>query len=210
MTARKDETPHGPRPRLPALREAAAGCHACDLWKNATQTVFGEGPSHARMMLVGEQPGDREDLAGAPFVGPAGGLLDRALAAAGLERSKVYLTNAVKHFKWTPRGKRRLHSKPNQGEMHACHPWLEAEIQAVRPSVIVCLGATAAQSLLGPAFRVTKSRGLLLQGPDGARILATIHPSSILRAPDHAAREEAFAGFVADLAKAAALEGGSG
>ena len=192
--------------RLEELREAAAGCRACDLWKNATQTVFGEGPSDARVMLIGEQPGDREDRDGAPFVGPAGALLDRALVLAKLDRSTVYVTNAVKHFKWTPRGKRRLHSKPNQGEVHACHPWLEAEIQALHPSVIVCLGATAAQSLLGSAFRITKSRGVPLDGPNGARIVATIHPSSILRAPDHDAREEAFEGFVADLSRAAALQ----
>ncbi len=185
------------------LAEAAASCKGCDLWQNATQTVFGEGEERAVMMLVGEQPGDQEDLAGKPFVGPAGKLLDRALDEAGIDRRRVYVTNAVKHFRWTRRGKRRLHEKPNAGQVRACRPWLEAEIEVVQPRIIVLMGATAAQSLMGPAFRVSKQRGEVLPSPAGLPVLATVHPSSILRAPDDKSREEALATFIADLRVAA-------
>ena len=191
------------RHTLKALREAARSCRGCPLWQNATQTVFGEGDSHARLILVGEQPGDREDLEGRPFVGPAGALLDRCLIEAGIDRDVVYVTNAVKHFKWEPRGKRRIHKKPSAREQAACRPWFNAEIEAVHPALVVCLGATAAQSLLGRAFRVTQDRGKVLHAPGLPPILATVHPSSILRAPDDEARHEARAGFVADLQKAA-------
>lgn len=186
-------------PTLPALREAAAGCRACHLWERGTQTVFGEGSAGARLLFVGEQPGDREDVEGRPFVGPAGRLFDEALVAAGIDRNDVYVTNAVKHFKWEARGKRRIHQRPAASEITACRPWLEAEIEAVGPEIVVCLGATAAQSLLGSSFRVTKQRGQFLGGLLGPVVTATIHPSSILRAPDEAAREEAMDGFVADL-----------
>jgi DNA polymerase len=193
-----------PKPRdLQELREAAASCHACDLWRDATQTVFGEGAEDARMILVGEQPGDQEDMQGHPFVGPAGHLLDRALAEAGIDRGRVYVTNAVKHFRWVRRGKRRLHEKPNAQQVRACKPWLEAEIEAVRPRLIVLLGATAAQSVLGPAFRVTKQRGQVLPSPFGIPALATVHPSSILRAADDASRHAAMEALVADLKVAA-------
>jgi uracil-DNA glycosylase len=188
---------------LDRLRNEAAGCRACDLWENATQTVFGEGAEHARLMLVGEQPGDQEDLQGKPFVGPAGKLLERALDEAGIERRKVYLTNAVKHFRWTRRGKRRLHEKPNAGQIRACRPWLEAEIAAVRPRLVVLLGATAAQSVMGPAFRVSRQRGEVLASPFGVPVLATVHPSSILRSTDAESREAAMSSFVADLRVAA-------
>jgi uracil-DNA glycosylase len=187
------------RPSLKSLREAAAGCRACPLWKTGTRTVFGEGPAHARIILVGEQPGDREDLEGRPFVGPAGRLLDQALVAAGINRDEVYVTNAVKHFKWTPAGKRRLHKKPNAREIAACRPWLEAEINVLQPAVLVALGATAAQTLMGAAFRVTRERGRVFTDvPWAPAFVATIHPSSILRmdADDRAA---AIDGFVADL-----------
>jgi DNA polymerase len=187
------------RPTLAALREASAGCRACDLWERATQTVFGEGTKHARAMLVGEQPGDKEDVDGRPFVGPAGRVLDEGLAAAGIDRNEVYLTNAVKHFSWEARGKRRIHKKPTAEEVTACHPWLDAEIAVVRPEVVVCLGATAAQALLGPSFRVTRQRGQFVHSLDGPVLTATVHPSSILRAPDEAAREAAMAAFVDDL-----------
>lgn len=186
-------------PTLPALRTAAAGCRACDLWERGTQTVFGEGPPRAEVMLVGEQPGNEEDLSGHPFVGPAGRLLDRALDAAGIDRRHVYVTNSVKHFKWEPRGKRRIHQKPNAGEVRACRPWLEAEIAVVRPRAIVCLGATAAQALLGRTFRVTQHRGELLPSPFAPLVLATVHPSSILRAPDEEARRTEMTRFVEDL-----------
>src|SRR5205085_4920300 len=169
---------------IAALREEASDCRACHLYKNATQTVFGEGPQHAQVMLVGEQPGDKEDLAGKPFVGPAGQLLDEALAAAGIDRATVYVTNAVKHFKWRPAGKRRLHEKPNRSEIAACKLWLEAEIRLLRPQVVVCLGATAAQALISPTFRVTKERGKLIPSALAPHLIATVHPSSILRAPD--------------------------
>jgi len=184
---------------IDALREAAAGCRGCDLWEAATQTVFGEGASRARLMLVGEQPGDREDIEGKPFVGPAGRILDQGLEAAGVPRSAVYVTNAVKHFRWVRRGKRRLHEKPNTGQVRACRPWLDAEVEAVRPRLLVLLGATAAQAVLGPAFRVTQHRGKVIPTPLGVPAVATVHPSSILRAPDDASRDEAMAAFVADL-----------
>src|SRR3954471_19359484 len=185
-----------PKPSLPKLRDAAAGCKACDLWKLGTQTVFGEGSAHARVMMIGEQPGDREDLQGKPFVGPAGKLLDKALESAGIDRKQVYVTNAVKHFKWEPRGKRRIHKKPNQLEITACRPWLEAEISVVQPEVIVCLGATAAQALLGKTFKVIQRRGEIMPYELGPRITATVHPSSILRAPDEAKRHEEMTHFI--------------
>jgi uracil-DNA glycosylase len=186
-------------PTLDAARSAAKNCRACDLWKQATQTVFGEGAVHARVMLVGEQPGDKEDLAGQPFVGPAGAVLDKALAEAGIDRKATYVTNAVKHFKWEPRGKRRIHKKPNSVEIAACRAWLDTEIELVKPEVIVCLGATAAQALLGRAFRVTQQRGQLLAFESASHVLATVHPSSILRAPDQEARHEQFESMVKDL-----------
>jgi DNA polymerase len=184
---------------LPALEKAAETCTGCALYENATQTVFGEGPARADVMLVGEQPGDQEDRQGHPFVGPAGKLLDRALAEAGIDRRRVYVTNAVKHFKWLPRGKRRLHSKPSALEVKACLPWLEAELRAVKPTMVVCLGATAAQALLGRGFRVTAQRGRVLRAPLAERVVATVHPSSILRARDDASRHAELARFVADL-----------
>jgi uracil-DNA glycosylase len=187
---------------LPELREAAAGCRACDLWRLGTQTVFGEGRASARMVLIGEQPGDREDVEGRPFVGPAGRLLDEALEEAGIDRSEVYLTNVVKHFRWTARGKRRIHEKPDRVHVAACMPWLEAEVAAVRPSLLVCLGATAAQALLGEDFRVLRQRGTFHATGMGVTATATVHPSSILRAQD-AAREAARRDFVADLRTAA-------
>jgi uracil-DNA glycosylase family protein len=169
---------------LTGLRRAADHCQGCDLHKDATQTVFGEGPRKARLMLVGEMPGDREDIAGEPFVGPAGALLDQALEEAGLERNEVYVTNVVKHFRWEPRGKRRLHKKPGAGHIEACRPWLQAEILLVKPPLIVCLGATAAQALLGRSFRVTKQRGKVLRRGERPAMLATYHPAAILRAQD--------------------------
>jgi uracil-DNA glycosylase family protein len=188
---------------LPVLRAAAAQCKACDLWKMGTQTVFGEGTTRARVMMIGEQPGDKEDIQGRPFVGPAGGVLDKAMAAAGIDRKDVYLTNIVKHFKWEPRGKRRLHKKPNALEVSACRPWLEAEIKAVNPQVIVLLGATAAQGILGSQFRVSKQRGQWLDFHIAPLVLATVHPSSILRAADDDSRHEAMRRFVTDLRKVA-------
>jgi uracil-DNA glycosylase len=185
------------------LAAAAASCRACDLWKDATQTVFGEGPEHARVMFVGEQPGDQEDRQGHPFVGPAGRVLEQGLDEAGINRSRVYLTNAVKHFRWTRRGERRLHEKPNAAQVRACRPWLEAEVAAVRPALIVLLGATAAQAVMGPSFRVSKQHGVVLESPLGVRVLATVHPSSILRATDSASRDAAMSSFVADLMVAA-------
>jgi DNA polymerase len=187
------------RPTLPAVREVAAGCKACDLYKRGTQTVFGEGPRRARLMLVGEQPGDAEDLAGHPFVGPAGRLLDAALEEAGIDRRQVYVTNVVKHFKWEPRGKRRIHAKPNAAEIGACRPWLEVEIALVKPRVLVCLGATAAQALLGRSFKVSRQRGTLVPSPLAPIVTATVHPSSILRAPDDETRREEMRRFVQDL-----------
>lgn len=185
---------------LTALREAASSCRGCALYQNATQTVFGEGLKKADLMLVGEQPGDREDRVGAPFVGPAGRLLDEGLAAAGIDRSQAYVTNVVKHFAWTPRGKRRIHRKPNLQEITACRPWLDAELAVVRPRAVVALGATAAQALFGRDVRVTKDRGRPLGRELAPLTAVTVHPSSILRAPDERARSEGFESFVADLA----------
>ena len=190
---------------LESLREAAADCKACDLWRIATQTVFGEGGPRAKIVLIGEQPGNDEDLTGRPFVGPAGKLLDSALAEAGVDRTQVYVTNVVKHFKWEPRGKRRIHKKPNSKEIAACRPWLEAEIKLLRPRVVVCLGATAAQTLLGKEFRVTKQRGQLIDSPIAPFVLATIHPSAILRAPDEESRGDELRQFISDLRKVARL-----
>lgn len=190
-------------PTLPKLRGAAAGCRACDLWKTGTQTVFGEGAPHAKVLFVGEQPGDKEDLAGKPFVGPAGGVLNKALAAAGIDRDETFVTNAVKHFKWEPRGKRRIHKKPSSIEIAACRPWLNAEIAVVKPQVIVVLGATAAQALLGKDFRVTQRRGELIESELAPHIVATVHPSAILRAPDDDARHEEMAKFIDDLKQVA-------
>jgi uracil-DNA glycosylase family protein len=184
---------------LPALREIAAGCTACDLWTRGTQTVFGEGPSHARLMFVGEQPGDVEDEMGRPFVGPAGRWLDRALEEAGIDRDEAYLTNVVKHFKWEARGKRRIHSKPSGREIRACRPWLERELELVEPEALVLLGATAAQALLGTSFKVTEHRGELLDVPLARITMATIHPSALLRAPDHETRLRETARFVDEL-----------
>ena len=186
------------RASLPKLREAAAGCTAYDLYKTGTQTVFGEGTRNAEVMFVGEQPGDQEDLAGKPFVGPAGRLLDEALVDAGIDRKTVYVTNVVKHFKWQARGKRRLHQKPNWSEIAACRPWLDAELAVVEPRVLVCLGATAAQALLGPQFRVTRERGRPVESDLAAHVIATVHPSSILRS-DPETREQEYAAFVEDM-----------
>jgi uracil-DNA glycosylase len=191
------------RPTLKKLKEAAAGCRACDLWKTGTQTVFGEGLTKAEIVLVGEQPGDQEDLAGKPFVGPAGRLLDKALEEAGIDRKLAYVTNVVKHFKWEPRGKRRIHAKPNAAEIGACRPWLETEIALVKPRVLVCLGATAAQALLGKTFRVSRQRGEFVPSSLAPLATATVHPSSILRAPDEDARREEMRRFVEDLEKIA-------
>ena len=188
---------------LPALVKAARRCEGCDLYRNATQTVFGAGAKDAKLLLVGEQPGDQEDRAGKPFVGPAGQLLDKALAEAGIDRDDVYVTNAVKHFKWEPRGERRIHGKPSSRQVEACKPWLEAEIKLVGPRLIVALGSTAAMSLMGNRFRVTQERGKLLKTESGLALLASVHPSSLLRMPDREARHAAFAQFVADLAVAA-------
>jgi len=188
-----------PRPSLPKLREAAADCRACPLWEHATQTVFGAGSSRSVAMFVGEQPGDREDREGAPFVGPAGRVFDEALELAGIDRRAAYVTNAVKHFKWEPRGKRRIHAKPSWSELAACRPWLEAELAVVRPKVLVCLGATAAQSLLGRQFRVTKQRGEWIESDLAERVTTTIHPSAILRQRDEKSRHEEMTRFVEDL-----------
>src|SRR5581483_453287 len=190
---------------LSRLREAVQGCRGCDLYRNATQVVFGEGARHAGVMLVGEQPGDKEDLAGTPFVGPAGRLLDRALEDAGIDRADAYVTNAVKHFKWQARGKRRIHQKPTWSESTACRPWLEAELDLVRPKVLVALGATAAQTLLGREFRLTRHRGEVFSTDLAERVTATVHPSSILRQQDERARRDEYAAFVADLKAAAKL-----
>lgn len=214
--ARTEETPTGtgsardfiPQDTsLPVMREAAQRCQGCGLYAFATQAVFGEGPRRAAVMLVGEQPGDKEDVAGSPFVGPAGQLLDRALVQAGIARSTVYVTNIVKHFKWKRvghiPGKRRLHDKPNAYEVSACRPWLEEEIRAIRPRIVVCLGSTAAQGLLGKTFRVTKQRGEFFSSDVTPFVTATIHPSAILRAPDETSREHEFGDFVADLKRVA-------
>src|SRR5579864_580556 len=194
-----------PQPLIPPnhtieeLRKDAKNCKACDLWRTGTQTVFGAGAARPKIMFVGEQPGNQEDLEGKPFVGPAGKLLDSALEEAGIDRSKTYVTNAVKHFKWEPRGKRRIHKKPNAAEITACRPWLDAEIVALKPQVIVCLGATAAQALLGRAFRVTQQRGELMKSTLAPFIMATVHPSSILRAPDDETRHTEMQRFIEDL-----------
>jgi uracil-DNA glycosylase len=190
---------------LASLLRAASGCQACDLWKMATQTVFGEGASNATVMLVGEQPGDQEDRKGHPFVGPAGKLLDQALAKAGIDRSEVYVTNVVKHFKWSvaERGKRRIHKKPRHTEIQACRPWLDAELQLVKPEVLVCLGASAAQALLGKDFRVTRERGKLIASSLAPHVLATVHPSSILRAQDDESRRSQMHAFIDDLKQVA-------
>jgi uracil-DNA glycosylase len=192
-----------PRPTISKLQQAARGCQACPLWKTGTQTVFGEGSRHAKVMFVGEQPGNDEDLAGKPFVGPAGKLLDKALVEAGIDRGEVYVTNTVKHFKWEPSGKRRIHKKPNAREIAACRPWLDAELDLLKPQVVVCLGATAAQALIGKDFKVSQQRGQLVDSPLAPHVMATVHPSSILRAPDERARHEAYENFVKDLKKVA-------
>jgi DNA polymerase len=192
------------RPSLKKLKEAAAGCTACPLHETGTQTVFGEGSTKARVVFVGEQPGDQEDQQGKPFVGPAGKLLDKALEDAGIERSQVYVTNVVKHFKWQARGKRRIHQKPNWSEIAACRPWLEAELEVIEPRVLVCLGATAAQALLGRDFRVSRQRGELVESELAEKVIATVHPSSILRA-DEATREQEYGELVRDLKVVAKL-----
>jgi uracil-DNA glycosylase len=193
------------KPTLAKLRDAAAGCRACPLWENATQTVFGAGSARSVAMFVGEQPGDREDREGAPFVGPAGRLLDEGLALAGIDRRAAYVTNAVKHFKWEPRGKRRIHAKPSWSELAVCRPWLEAELAVVRPRVLVCLGATAAQSLLGRQFRVTKERGAWVDSDLAEHVTATIHPSAILRQRDDQSRHAEMEAFVNDLKLVASM-----
>ena len=192
------------RRTLRTLKSAARGCRACKLWRDATQTVFGEGAATAEVMFVGEQPGNDEDLAGHPFVGPAGRILNDALEQAGMDRARTYVTNVVKHFKWEPRGKRRIHAKPKAGEIGACRPWLDAEIAVVHPRIIVCLGATAAKALLGSSFKVSVDRGRFVESPLAPLVTATVHPSSILRAPDSDARREAMRAFVKDLKKVAA------
>jgi uracil-DNA glycosylase len=192
------------RRTIRTLKSAARGCRACHLWQRATQTVFGEGSASAEVMFVGEQPGNDEDLAGHPFVGPAGRILNDALQEAGIDRQRTYVTNVVKHFKWEPRGKRRIHAKPKAGEIGACRPWLDAEIAVVHPRIIVCLGATAAKALLGNAFKVSVDRGRFVESPLAPLVTATVHPSSILREPDSAARREAMRAFVKDLKKVAA------
>jgi uracil-DNA glycosylase len=203
-----DANPGGQRSAAPfvpkttsvkTLSAAAHECRGCDLYKTATQVVFGEGPKGARVMFVGEQPGDQEDRQGEPFVGPAGALLDKALEDAGIPRSEVYVTNAVKHFKWEPRGKRRIHKKPRASEIKACRPWLEAELRAVKPAVLVCLGATAAQSVMGSSFKLMQQRGQILSSAVAAQVVATIHPSAVLRAPDSEGRRDAYNMLVADL-----------
>jgi uracil-DNA glycosylase len=208
-----NNTPGGPRdpaqkkitatPTLPGLAKLAQKCKACDLWKRATQAVFGEGKPDSKIMFVGEVPGDQEDRVGKPFVGPAGNLLNKALAKAGIDRNKVYVTNAVKHFNWEERGKRRIHKKPSAREIAACRPWLDAEMETLRPEVIVCLGATAAQALLGRDFHVTQHRGEFIESHLAPHVTATVHPSAILRAPDDATRHEEMKRFIADLKKIA-------
>jgi uracil-DNA glycosylase len=192
-------------PTLQGLKKLSQNCKACDLWRRGTQTVFGEGKPDSTVMFVGEVPGDQEDRAGKPFVGPAGQLLDKAFIEAGIDRSRVYVTNAVKHFNWEPRGKRRIHKKPNAAEIVACRPWLDAEIARLRPRVIVCLGATASQALLGKQFRVTQHRGKFVDSPLAAYVTATVHPSSILRAPDEDTRRDEMQRFIADLKKVAKI-----
>jgi uracil-DNA glycosylase family protein len=203
MPAKNDEFARPATPpatsSLAEVREAARACTACHLYKRATQTVFGEGPKRAPIMLVGEQPGDYEDAAGKPFVGPAGKILDRALAEAGINRDEVYVTNAVKHFKWEPRGKRRIHQKPNSREVAACRPWMEAEMRLVKPKLVVCLGSTAGQAFFGSSFRVTRERGKVLSSKLAPKVVATVHPSSLLRQPDEVSRDREYAHFVVDL-----------
>ncbi len=191
------------KPTLDSLWQAAQTCRGCELYKTATQAVLGEGPRQASAFFIGEQPGDQEDLAGTPFVGPAGKVLDEALDAAGIPRAEVYVTNAVKHFKWEPRGKRRIHQKPTVGEVKACRPWLETELALVKPRIIVCLGATAAQSLLGPQFRITRDHGLFFETAWASLTTATLHPSAVLRMPDAEKRESAHRQLVEDLRKVA-------
>ena len=206
MTERSTAAPFVPaNPTLVTLRTAAIGCEGCHLYRSATQTVFGEGLETARVMLIGEQPGDKEDLEGRPFVGPAGRLLNQALDEAGVDRRTVYVTNAVKHFKFEPRGKRRIHQKPGSIEIQACKPWLQAEIDVIQPQIVVCMGATAAQALMGPKFRVTKDRGLVLPYDEGMRIMATVHPSSLLRVTDRERRKEEYGRFVEDLRRIRAV-----
>lgn len=188
-----------PRPTIKKLQTVAAECKACHLWENTTQTVFGEGKSTSTVMFIGEQPGDKEDLSGHPFVGPAGALLDKALVEAGIDRTKVYVTNVVKHFKWEPRGKRRIHKKPNGAEIAACRPWLEAEIAVVKPEAIVCLGSTAAQAVISPKFRVSVQRAQFVESSLAPLVTATVHPSSILRATSDEARHQETQRFIADL-----------
>ena len=189
------------RKSLKAFRDAAADCKGCDLWERGTQTVFGEGKPSSTVMFVGEQPGDKEDLSGHPFVGPAGALLDKALAEAGIDRKTVYVTNVVKHFKWEPRGKRRIHKKPNAAEVTACRPWLEAEVAVIKPRAIICLGSTAAQAVIGSKFRVSIQRGQFVESDLAPFVTATVHPSSILRAPSDDARHEEMRRFIDDLKK---------
>ncbi len=196
-----------PRPTLDKLRAVAAECKACDLWKTGTQTVFGEGKQSSLIMFIGEQPGDKEDLSGRPFVGPAGALLDKSLEEAGIDRSKVYVTNVVKHFKWEPRGKRRIHKKPNAVEITACRPWLQSEISVIRPRAIICLGSTAAQAVISPKFKVSIQRGLFVPSDLAEYVTATVHPSSILRAPSDEARRMERERFVDDLKKIRAALG---
>jgi DNA polymerase len=192
-------------PSLKILRQQAADCRACPLWKNATQTVFGEGPQNAQIMLVGEQPGDKEDLAGKPFVGPAGLMLDRALEEAGIDRKRTYVTNAVKHFKFVPRGKIRLHQKPTTPEIKACRQWYERELISIRPDLVVAMGATAAQSVFGKMTPINKNRGRLIDLADGIKALVTVHPSYLLRQPDAEAKAREYARFIADLKIAAEM-----
>ena len=200
METKRSAEPFVPKTTsLKVLRPAAQKCRGCDLYKRATQAVFGAGPSGAHVMFVGEQPGDQEDLQGEPFVGPAGALLDKALADAGIPRDDVYVTNAVKHFSWEPRGKRRIHKKPRISEVKACRPWLDAELRAVKPEVLVCLGAVAAQSVLGSQFKLMQNRGQVLSSPVAQHVVATIHPSAVLRAPDSEGRQAAYEMLVADL-----------
>jgi uracil-DNA glycosylase family protein len=208
MAVRKTPMTSAPRPSgssLKSLRDEASGCRACPLWKDATQTVFGEGPQHAQVMLVGEQPGDKEDLAGKPFVGPAGQMLDRALEEAGIERSKVYVTNAVKHFKFLARGKFRLHQKPNTSEIRACRQWYERELSSIKPALVVAMGATAAQSVFGKITPINKNRGRPIDLEDGIKALVTVHPSYLLRLPDAQAKAQEYERFVNDLKIAADL-----
>jgi DNA polymerase len=192
-------------PTIPKLQNAARSCQACPLWKTGTQTVFGAGAPHAKVVFVGEQPGNDEDLAGKPFVGPAGRILDQALAEAGIDRGDVYVTNTVKHFKWEPKGKKRIHKKPNAGEIAACRPWLQAELSVLRPEVLICLGATAAQALIAKDFKVSQRHGEMLSSSLAPQIMATIHPSAILRSPDDESRHAAMRQFTSDLAKVAKI-----